>query len=93
MKVVRVIAALALLAAPASAWMARPAFAQAPEINLLQDNTPDLTPEQKAAAQAREKAYQESLKKIPDAKASNDPWSSVRTVTSQPSTARSRHRR
>ncbi|MGH6681104.1 MAG: hypothetical protein ACREDL_19750 [Bradyrhizobium sp.] len=93
MKVVRVIAALALLAAPASAWLARPALAQAPSINLLQDNTPDLTPEQKAAAQAREKAYRESLKKIPDAKASNDPWGSVRTITPQPSTARSRHRR
>lgn len=91
MKVIRVIAALALLAAPASAWLARPAFAQAPQINLLQDNTPDLTPEQKAAQEARQKAYQESLRKIPDAKASSDPWSSVRPVT--PNTARSRHRR
>jgi len=92
MKVVRVIAAFALLAAPASAWLARPAFAQAPSINLLQDNTPDLTPEQKAAQEARQKAYQESLRKIPDAKASNDPWSSVRTVAPKPSTVRS-HRR
>ncbi|MGH6778872.1 MAG: hypothetical protein ACRECL_12825 [Bradyrhizobium sp.] len=93
MRIARVIAALALLAAPASAWLARPAFAQMPQINLLQDNTPDLTPEQKAAREAREKAYQESLKKIPDAKASNDPWSSVRPVAPGPSTARSRRRR
>jgi hypothetical protein len=92
MKVVRVVAALAVLAAPVSVWLARPAFAQMPQINLLQDNTPDLTPEQKAAREARQKAYQESLRKIPDAKASNDPWSSVRTVP-QPSAARSRHRR
>ena len=38
------------------------------------------TPEEKEAEAARDKAYKESLKKIPDAKASTDPWGSVRSV-------------
>jgi hypothetical protein len=37
------------------------------------------TPEQKEAEEARDKAYRESLKKIPDAKVSADPWGNVRT--------------
>jgi hypothetical protein len=56
-----------------------PAFAQIPNINLLQDNTPAKTDEQKEQEHATDKAYKESLKKIPDAKA-NDPWGGVRST-------------
>jgi hypothetical protein len=37
------------------------------------------TPEEKEADEVRDKAYKESLKKIPDAKVSSDPWGNVRT--------------
>ena len=60
------------------ATFAAPAFAQAPNINLM----PELrgkSPEEKEAEAAREKAYRESLKKIPDAKTSADPWGAVRS--------------
>ena len=72
-------AAVALLAAPAAAQMATP------NINLL----PELqskTPEQKEQEAVRDKAYRESLKKIPDAKTSSDPWGAVRN-TEAPKTA------
>jgi hypothetical protein len=54
-----------------------PALAQAPNINLI----PELqskTAEEKEAEAVREKAYRESLKKIPNAKTSSDPWGTVR---------------
>jgi hypothetical protein len=51
---------------------------QTPNINLLQD-TPSKTPEEKEADEARDKAYKNSLKKIPEAKAPNDPWGGVRS--------------
>lgn len=70
MKVFRVAAVFAVLAGPA--------FAQTPTVNLLSD-TPSKTPEEKAADDARDKAYKESLKKIPDAKSAADPWGAVRT--------------
>lgn len=80
MKLARVAAAagLALLAVPTSTFLVRPAHAQMPNINLI----PELqskTPEEKEADEAKDKAYRESLRKIPDAKASNDPWGSVRS--------------
>ena len=40
---------------------------------------PGKTPEEKAAEAEREKAYKETLKKIPDSKASNDPWGGMRS--------------
>lgn len=70
MKVLRMAAVFALLAGPA--------YAQMPNINLLQDG-PSKTDEEKAADAARDKAYKETLKKIPDAKGSNDPWGSMRS--------------
>ncbi|MBU6462252.1 MAG: hypothetical protein KGK01_12815 [Bradyrhizobium sp.] len=70
MKVLRATAVIALLLGPA--------YAQAPHINLIPD-TPSKTPEEKEADQARDKAYKESLKKIPDAKAPSDPWGIVRS--------------
>jgi hypothetical protein len=71
MKVFRIAAAMALLTAPA--------YAQTPNINLI----PELqskSPEEKEQEAERQKAYKESLRKIPDAKASSDPWGNVRSV-------------
>lgn len=70
MKLFRLAAVLAVLAAPA--------YAQMPNLNLLQEG-PGKTPEEKAADAERDKAYKETLKKIPDAKASNDPWGGMRS--------------
>ena len=50
-----------------------------PPINLLADG-PGKTQEQKDAEEARDKAYKETLKKIPDAKVSSDPWGGVRNT-------------
>ena len=79
MRVFRLVAVFALLAGSA--------YAQAPNINLI----PELqskTPEEKEAEAAKDKADKESLKKIPDAKVSSDPWGNVRSVdTPKTSTA------
>ena len=72
MRVFRV-AAIAML-------LASPAFAQIPQMNLLQDNRPAKTQEEKDAEAARDKAYKDSLKKIPDVKAPSDPWGNVRST-------------
>ncbi len=69
MRVLRVVAVMALLAGPA--------YAQGPAVNLLID-APSKTQEEKDADAVREKAYKESLRKIPDAKTSTDPWGTVR---------------
>jgi hypothetical protein len=58
---------------------ASPALAQVPKLNLLQDNKPAKTQEERDAESAQEKAYKDSLKKIPDAKAPADPWGTVRS--------------
>jgi len=75
----------AMLAAGFAALVA-PAWAQAPHLNMM----PELqskTPEEKEAEAAREKAYRESLKKIPDAKVS-DPWGAVRAEPAKPAAAK-----
>ncbi len=69
MRVLRAAAVIALLTAPA--------YAQAPHVNLMPEAT-SKTPEEKEADEARDKAYKESLKKIPDAKTPADPWGNVR---------------
>jgi hypothetical protein len=82
MKIFRAAALIALLAG-----LSGPAYAQigggggsgTPNINLM----PELaskTPEEKEADAIKDKAYRESLRKIPDAKASNDPWGTVRST-------------
>jgi hypothetical protein len=71
MKVFRVAMVIALLASPA--------FAQMPALNLIQDK-PGKTQDEKDAEAARDKAYKDSLKKIPDAKPA-DPWGTVRSDT------------
>ena len=77
MKVFRMAAALASLAGPV--YLAGAAHAQQmPNINLLGDG-PSKSEDEKAADAEREKAYKDTLKKIPDAKASNDPWGGMRS--------------
>ena len=64
-----------------------PVLAQAPHLNMM----PELqskTPEEKEAEAAREKAYRESLKKIPDAKGASDPWGAVRAEPARPAPAK-----
>ena len=56
-----------------------PAYAQTPNINLI----PELqskSPEEKEQEAIKDKAYKDSLRKIPDAKASSDPWGTVRST-------------
>ena len=69
MRALRLAAAIVLLASPA--------FAQTPKLNLLADK-PSKTQDELEAEKAQQKAYQESLKKIPDQKAPSDPWGTVR---------------
>jgi hypothetical protein len=71
MRILGIAAVIALLTAPA--------YAQSPNINLIPE-VQSKSPEEKEAEAARDKAYKESLKKIPDAKVSSDPWGSVRSV-------------
>src|SRR6201990_3138304 len=72
MRVLRAAAMIALLTGPAYAQ-------QMPNINLMPEVT-SKTPEEKAADEVRDKAYKDSLRKIPDAKASSDPWGTVRSA-------------
>ena len=66
-------AAVALLTGPAVAQMSTPNINLMPEMN-------SKSPEEKEADAIKEKAYRESLKKIPDAKGANDPWGTVRST-------------
>jgi hypothetical protein len=69
-----------LLSAVFLGGVTEPARAQQlPNINLLADG-PSKTQEEKDADEARDKAYKETLKKIPDAKVSSDPWGGVRST-------------
>jgi hypothetical protein len=70
MRILSVAAALVLLTAPA--------FAQQDlHINMIPD-LPSKSPEEREQDAARDKAYKESLKKIPDSKSASDPWGTVR---------------
>jgi hypothetical protein len=73
MKIFRTAALLALLTGPA--------YAQVPHINLLPTETKSRSPEEIEKDKATDKAYRESLRKIPDAKV-NDPWGNVRAPDS-----------
>jgi hypothetical protein len=56
-----------------------PAYAQMPNVNMM----PELrskSPEEKEQDAIRDKAYKDSLKKIPDAKGSSDPWGTMRST-------------
>jgi len=73
MQVYRAVVIIALLAGPSVG------HAQMPSMNLIPELT-SKSPEEKEAEEARQKAYRDSLKKIPDAKVSSDPWGVVRSA-------------
>ena len=73
MKILSAAAVAMLLTAPAYAQM------QTPNINLMPEFQ-SKSPEEKEADAIKEKAYKDSLRKIPDAKASSDPWGAVRST-------------
>jgi hypothetical protein len=82
----KIFRAAAMIALPMAALLSAPAHAQVPSMNLL----PELaskTPEEKEADAIKEKAYRDSLRKIPDAKTSNDPWGAVRSTEPAKTTA------
>jgi hypothetical protein len=56
-----------------------PAYAQTPNINLMPEMKTQ-SPEEREQEAVRDKAYKDSLRKIPDAKASSDPWGAVRST-------------
>ena len=80
----RVVGVAAMTALIGMAAIASPARAQmggggdGPHINLLSDQ-PSKSPDEIEADQQKQKAYKDSLKKIPDAKTSTDPWGVVRS--------------
>jgi hypothetical protein len=66
--------------AAVAVMLAGPAYAQdSPHINLAPE-VATKSHEEKAADEARDKAYKESLRKIPDSKTSSDPWGGVRSA-------------
>ena len=67
--------------------IAVPALAQTPNINLI----PELkskSPEEREQDAIADKAYRESLRKIPDAKPGADPWGNVRSEAPKPAPAK-----
>lgn len=70
MRVLSAVAVAVLLTAPA--------YAQMPNINLMPE-VKSKTQEEKDQDAVNQRAYKDSLSKIPDAKVSNDPWGQVRS--------------
>ena len=85
MKVFCIAAVMALLTAPAYAQISTPNINLIPEVQ-------SKSPEEKEQEAQQQKAYKESLKKIPDAKASSDPWGNVRSVDTPKTTAPAKSR-
>ena len=81
MRVLGAVAVIVLLTGPAYAQVPSSGGGAggAPSMNLIPDIA-SKTQEEKDADEVRDKAYKESLKKIPDAKVSSDPWGTVRTT-------------
>ena len=82
MRIYRALALAALLTGP---YLAVPATAQ--HMNLM----PELkskSPEEREQDAIADKAYRESLRKIPDAKAASDPWGNVRSEAPKPAPAK-----
>ena len=72
MRVLSAAAVVVSLTVPAYALM------QTTNINLMPEMQ-SKSPEEKEQDAIKDKAYRDSLKKIPDAKASSDPWGTVRS--------------
>ncbi|NOJ39040.1 hypothetical protein [Bradyrhizobium australiense] len=73
MRILSAAAMVVLLTVPAYAQMSTPNINLMPELQ-------SKSPEEKEQDAIREKAYKDSLRKIPDAKTSSDPWGTVRST-------------
>ena len=78
MRMIGIVAVMALLAGPASA--------QSPSIPKYGETTADKTPTEKAAEKDADAAYKRSLGNIPEQK-SSDPWGAVRSDSAAPKAA------
>jgi hypothetical protein len=78
MKILSAVAVIGLLAGPA--------YGQGHTVNLISE-LPSKTPEEKEADAIKDKAYKESLRKIPAAQSSTDPWGNVRGAETAKSAA------
>lgn len=83
MKIFRAAALLALLTGPA--------YGQMPGANLIPEDK-SRTPDEIERDKMNDKAYRESLRKIPNAKAASDPWGNVRGADSRKPAAQSKPR-
>lgn len=72
-----------------AALVSGPAFAQAPHFNMLADK-PGKTPEEIEKQKAIERAYKDSLRKIPDAAVVDDPWGGVRNTSQSKTSSKSK---
>jgi hypothetical protein len=79
----RVICAAAMIA-----MLAGPAYAQGKTPKTLEEMMDAKTPEQIEKEQAVDRAYKDSLKKIPDPKAPADPWGNARSTDAPKTTAK-----
>ena len=77
-----------LSAAAVMVLLTATAYAQTPNINLIPE-VQHKSPEEKEQDAIKEKAYKDSLKKIPDAKASSDPWGTMRGADAPKTVAKS----
>ncbi|QHO75805.1 hypothetical protein ACH79_27535 [Bradyrhizobium sp. CCBAU 051011] len=68
-----------LSAAVVVVLLTTPAYAQTPNINLMPEFQ-SKSPEEKEQDAIKDRAYKDSLRKIPDAKVSSDPWGTVRST-------------
>jgi hypothetical protein len=75
-------------AAATIAMLAGPVYAQGKAPKTLEEMMDAKTPEQVEKERAADKAYKESLKKIPDAKAPADPWGNARGTNAPNTTAK-----
>jgi len=80
---VRVLCAVAMIAI-----LAEPVYAQSKPMT-LEEMMYAKTPDQIEKEQARDRAYKDSLKKIPDAKAPTDPWGNARSADAPKAAAKS----
>jgi hypothetical protein len=76
------------LAAAIIAMLAGPAFAQSKAPKTLEEMMDAKTPDQIEKERAADRAYKDSLKKIPDAKAPADPWGNARGANAPATTAK-----
>jgi hypothetical protein len=67
-----------LCAVAVAVLLSAPAYAQMPNVNLMPE-VKTKTQEEKDRDAINDKAYKDSLSKIPDAKGSADPWGAVRS--------------